>query len=207
MSRLVGRLRRADGDAGITLVELLVYSVLSVVVITVVGSLLVRTLVSQRDVRSVTGATTAAQLVAASVEAGVRNAAAVRPPVTLEGADELLVARVAQVDAAGTPGWRCQGWFYDASESTLSTRTTPASAGSAAITAPTTAGHLATWTVLATGVDLAPGVPRAFTHEPGVPAAGVRLDVEVAAGTRKPVRISTRVTQRPQGSTESAPCF
>lgn len=191
-------------DAGITLVELLIYSVLMLVVLTLVGTILYRALVSQRDVRDVTDASNAAQLVSASFERGVRNASKIA--YTTSAGDELLAVR-ARVGSSTAPSWACEGWFYDASALTLYTKTVPAAgAPNPAITAPVSTADYATWTTLARG--LSPRAPSTAVFTPdGLPIATVDLNISVAAGQRRPVVIVTQATKRPQGSTESAPCF
>ncbi len=194
---------RAESDRGFTLVELIVYCALLAIVLPLVGTLLHRTLVTQRDVGAVTEASTTSQTVARSVGAGVRNASAISY-TTPSSETELLVVR-AQVGPAGTPSWMCQGWYYDGAHDVLYAKRVPAAgAASPAITAPT-AAQLATWTELARGVT--PPGGRVFTPTPSTDPTEVTLRFMTAAGERKQALISTSFTKRPQGETGSDPCF
>jgi len=200
------RVSTRPADRGVTLVELLVYSALLVLVLTIVGSMLYRALVSQRDVRAVTEASNTAQLVASSVESGVRNAAAIKY-TALAGADELLVAR-ASFGSTVAPSWTCVGWFYDASEKVLYTRrVSPTGAPTPAITAPSTPANYATWVALADGVVPLTVGAHVFTPAPIAAPTMVSVDMKVLAGTRKPTAMSSSFVSRPQGETGSAPCF
>jgi hypothetical protein len=217
MSRVVDRARRAGGETGITLVELLLASALTLLVVTVAGSLMLRTFVSQRDVAALTGATAGAQALAASVEAGVRNAAAVRPPVVLPGGDEFLVVRTVDHDAAGetpatrTVDWRCRAWFYDASAHAVAMRSTSASSAGAAISAPASADAFG-WTVI---VDRVRPPSPGSTVLAGGSGGGIDLHFSVVDDRRTSTvdddrtlaAISTHVTQRPQGEIGGQPCF
>ena len=209
MNRLRGRLPRPGDDRGLTLVELLVYSVLLVVALALVGALMQRTVESQRDVRSVAEAASSAQAAAASVETGVRSAAAMKYS-PLAGGDEQLIVRT-QTGPAGAPVWSCQAWFYDASDKTLYVKRVPSSgAAPAALQVPTTPGQFTTWTSLGVGISAWPSGAKAFVLNSTSPPTTVHLGIRVAAAKRQPVEISTSFTRRPQGSGQEGvgtPCF
>ncbi|WP_164983985.1 prepilin-type N-terminal cleavage/methylation domain-containing protein [Cellulomonas endophytica] len=213
------RTRLAGRDRGVTLVELIVSMAILVVLLPLAGLLLESTLLSQRDTGDLTRAGDAAQTVAGSVEAGVRNASAFRVtyvrPTPSSDPDELLVVRTRGTGAT----WRCEAWWYDAAADTVWTRRVPESAGAAAALTPPSSGIPAGWTALARGVT-----PRARPVPSGSPtptpaagltgpavltatSRGVELGFTVATGRGKPVVLSTAISKRPQGQTGSAPCF
>jgi hypothetical protein len=211
---------RSGDDRGASLVELLVASAILAIVLPLAGSLLITALTSQRDVTSLTAASSDAQTVVTSVETGVRNASAIRRttyPAPDGGApDELLVVRTraGQLDA---DDWSCQAWFYDAGDHTVLTTRTPGSGHPPAITAPTD-GDVTGWVELARGVAPAPRTTPVPTPTPSptttgplqlftVTTKGVEIGLSVSAGSRKPVALTTSISKRPQGETESDPCF
>ena len=97
--------RRLDGDDGITLMELVVTSMLSVIILLIVGSLLINGLRGQHSVTAITTATNDSQLIATTIQADIRNSTAVK--TTAVGSDQFVIARVARgtstvVDATNT---------------------------------------------------------------------------------------------------------
>lgn len=121
---MIRRIReRLAADDGFGLAELGVYAVLSVIVLGIVGSVLITSIKTRIQVVEMTEAVGVGQLIANSVEEGVRNASG--PPgaidaqqrvgiqagvVTADG--QLLRARVAIGAIEGTVVWQCQAWFY-----------------------------------------------------------------------------------------------
>ena len=199
-----GRHRRADSrstEAGMTLIELLVYMVLAVVVLLVVGGLLINSLSSERTVRNATQATNAGQLVAQSVAQGVRNASALKITVPSSGT-ELLTVRTASLTSPLT--WSCQAWFFGGGE----VRTTRSSS---LITS--TPAAIATWTLLGTGMQRV-STGTVFTPIPAVNSRGVTLNLDVSTVNGQPVRISTSSTSLqplpvpvPVTGLVGSPCF
>lgn len=139
------RLRRDDG---FTLVELIVSSMLFSLVTLVAGGIFVGTLSAQQSVSAVTTSTTDAQLAGTSIDQGIRNSTGFDLTSADGGADQLLVAHVA---GSGTVlEWTCRAWYYDSSGGG-SIRTTTAANGTHIAAPPASA--LATWTLLADGVE------------------------------------------------------
>lgn len=197
-------LRHRGVDRGVSLVELLVASAILAIVVPIGGGILHSAVVSQRDVDAVTKANTASQAVAASVEAGVRNAAALRLTAAgADGADELLVARIRTGVAADSDSWVCQGWFYSSVDDVLYTRRIPATSATTPIVAPTST-TVAAWTPLAAAVT-PPGSGRLFALSGDL--RRVDLAVVVSAGERRPAALSTSVVRRPQAQIKGTPCF
>lgn len=122
MNALRQRLRIVNtehDDAGFGLAELLVYMVLSVLVLAIAGSLFITGLRTRGTVQNLSDTSGAGQLIATSVEEGVRNASGALGSTDsgiLAGAEtatgQLLRARVAVGTNAGTIIWQCQAWFY-----------------------------------------------------------------------------------------------
>ena len=190
--RLVSR--REPTEDGVSLVELLIYSVLSVIVLLIVSGLLVNALTTQRTVRDATQASNTGQLVSKSVGQGVRNASAIWHSAA--GVEpELLVVRTA--GSGDTPTWSCQAWSFD--DGDVRTRT-------ATGLIPTTAASIAAWTLLGSGMEAVSGSP-VFTKT----GRSVALLVDVDTGEGQPVRISTSSTSRQPvpatGVEVSLPCF
>lgn len=87
---------QAAQTAGYSLTELLVYLSFAVVVLTLIGEMLINTLAVERTISGRTGASTAAQIIAQSISAGVRNAVVLEMTETSSG--QLL--RLANVGTA-----------------------------------------------------------------------------------------------------------
>lgn len=185
--------RTVPEERGFTLVELLVYMMLMVLVLAVAGGLLSSTLMQSATVRTVDESSTAAQLAADSIESGIRNSSDFSLTSTV-GDDQMIVARVASNDATLT--WSCVAWYYSATEGSLRMLRSDA-----AIAAPTSA-QLASWALLANGVEPISGSAIFST------TAGRRLVIAFngLAGDHPPVAITTSAFGR-AGATGSVSCF
>ncbi|MCY7289265.1 MAG: prepilin-type N-terminal cleavage/methylation domain-containing protein [Cryobacterium sp.] len=173
---------RVFDDAGMTLVELLVYMVLAVVVLLIVGGLLINSLSSERTVRNATQASNTGQLVAQSVAQGVRNASALKIRTPSFGG-ELLTVRTASRTNPQT--WSCQAWYFGAGE----VRTTK----STALIPTTTAASITNWTLLGTGIQNVLG-GAVFSSAPAMNPREVILNFDVSTVNGQPVRISSSST-------------
>lgn len=186
--------RTAHAEEGFTLVELLVYGLVLVIVLTIVGGLLISSLSTERSVRSVTSASTTGQLAAESIVTGIRNSSgfAVSTPVP---SDQMVVARVA--GSGDSIDWTCTAWYYSAAGdgSIRSTRS------ASAIAAPT-AAQLAAWTLITEGVDSIGGSP--------VFAVGgtdtLAIMFHSLAGDRPPVAIESSAVSR-AGAPGGTACY
>lgn len=190
-------LTRARDDDGITLVELLIYTFLAVIVLTIVGSILINSLRAESQVRDAAQSTSTAQLIAESLGRGVRNASAVE--LSAPTADSLLL-RTRSIDASASGSWYCHAWIWSGGE----LRTTRSST---AINAAPDSAALAGWTLLATDVEQVGGAPL-FSLGADQRSVDVRLTVGVGDGV--PVLIdSVMVAQQPIPATGkvTAPCF
>lgn len=197
MKRAIRKLR-ASADAGMSLVELLIYSLLLVTILVIAGAIIMNSLTTQQTVTTVTSATSAGQLVSSSVEQGIRNASSFQV-ATPTAFGQALRSRTVRVTQAGVSTWQCQAWFRT-SGGDFYTRV-----GNATIAVPATAGDLTSWTLISRGVNLPAGVTQAFTGSSGQ----LTLAVSVDPGDADSVLISTTIVSRPQTDTGTAPttCF
>lgn len=188
--------KRQSAESGLTLIELLVYSVLMVVVLLLVGGVLISALKAQNTVGNATQASNAGQLVARSVGHGVRNASTLWHSPT-GAVPELLMARTAQSDSAGT--WVCQAWAFIGG--TIRTITS-----TSAISTTQTSTTVSSWTLLTTGTQsLSAGSTPIFA----VTGNQVDLNLEVKVAGSKPVLVKTSsVRRQPDAMTGALPkCF
>lgn len=125
-------------DRGISLIELLVYMLLSIVMLLIVGGLLINTLNTEKQVRSMTASASSGQVVTQSVAQGVRNASDLE--LTAPSSDSQLL-RTRSIGNAATGVWTCRAWFVEGGS--VWTKTS-----SSAITAPSDS-DLADWLLLA----------------------------------------------------------
>lgn len=188
---------QSGDDDGITLVELLIYTFLAVIVLTIVGSILINSLRAESQVRDAAQSSSTAQLIAESLGRGVRNASAVEISAPAAGS---LLLRSRSIDASASGSWYCHAWIWSGGE----LRTTRSSA---AISAAPDAATVAGWTLLATDVEQVGGAPL-FSLGADQRSVDVRLTVGVGDGV--PVLIdSVMVAQQPIPATGkvTAPCF
>lgn len=190
--RLAERLARVtrSADAGFSLMELIVYSLVLALVLAIVGGMLISLLATQKTVNTMNEASTAGQLAADSIETGVRNASAftlTEPTATTQ----LLKARVAKGTATNII-WKCAAWYY-----------TPINGGSiryaesgSAITA-----NVSTWLVLATGIK-----PTSGALIWGTQGEQLTIDFKALAGDDLPAIISSSAVSRAE-VLESGTCF
>jgi type II secretory pathway pseudopilin PulG len=196
-SRMVRELRSLPSgrnETGFTLVELIVYAVLMVVVLAVVGAILINSSRAERSVRSASEAAAVGQVIAQSVERGVRNASALTLVNDASGGGQLLLARTAGTDSALT--WRCQAWYFSPTDDGAVYTTTAAT-----VIALPTGGPKGVWSLLGGGVSATTGA-GVFA----APAGRVEVGLKVAASGQPAVHIQTTAVQR-QAGLESAPCF
>ncbi len=188
------RARLAD-DRGISMAELLIYSMLLSGVLIIVGALLINSLRTQNTVTTITQASTAGQLAARSIETGIRNSSTFKL-ITVNTSDQLLLARVSDANGA----WSCQAWYYDNTNNAIRFK-------KSSLSIPSTqwsATNLAKWTLLTEGV-LPPQGAAASAPIFVESGAKVTLSFRVEAGDHKPALISSSAARRlSQGSTQ---CF
>lgn len=188
-------------DAGLTLIELVIYAMLLIVVLGAVGSLVISATSAQTQVATIGSAVDSSQLVVRSVGAGIRNSSAFKAEApTADG--QLLRARVA-LSSSGLV-WTCRAWYWSATTGGLYSTSNP----TAMVAAPLLGVAPSGWTLLASGTAVPAGATQPFTSLPG--NAQLKLALTVSApGAAQPVLLSTTFMQYPQSDLTSAPvsCF
>jgi hypothetical protein len=147
------------------------------------------TLGSERTIRTTTQATSGGQLVAQSIDKGVRNATWI--DLTAASGEYFLTVRTASSTAVVT--YSCQAWYITPAGAAYM-RTSPTK-----ITKPV-AGNVTGWTLLSTGIQQS-GSSSILSRS----GREIAMSFEVDAGDAPDVLISTSALSR-QTSTESAPC-
>lgn len=190
----------SDDERGFTLVELMISTGLTIIVLVITGGILISGLRTQEIARSVTDAANTAQQIVHSVQSGIKNASAITVNSNATTGTQLLLARTVSSDPNSTAP-SCQAWYYTPTNggAVYTTKTTPA----AAITLPS-GGPQGVWTILGTGVSPAdPSTGKVFNAPNG---GRVELKFDVAAGSHPYVLINT-MTYNSQSTSVSSPCF
>lgn len=133
MKNLVGMPSRTTDEAGISLVEVIMYSALSALLLSVLGGLFYAGFTTQASAAGRNAATGSAVVASNSLQTAVRNASSISVTGTV------LKARV----ATGASGWQCVAWALTV-DNKLVYKTS-----SVAITSST---DYSGWATLATGV-------------------------------------------------------
>jgi hypothetical protein len=197
MNRL--RLILAAREAGLSMVELLIYIMLSVVVLGIGGNVLISSIQAQRDMSNLADSTSISQLVTSSVRSGIRNSSAfqVATPTAL---GQLVRSRSVSTTSAGVSTWSCRAWYLTASGTFYQKTST-----TGLIAAPTIASDLSTWQMITTGVTVPTGTSQAFTGSSGQ----IDMTIQVTNGATKAVLSKTTILARPQANTLTVPttCF
>jgi prepilin-type N-terminal cleavage/methylation domain-containing protein len=214
-TRLLGLLRARvargrEPDGGFTLVELLVASMISVIVLGLVGSLFLKTMQTQRSVEDAAGTTNNAKVVFDDLQSSVRlsgevdvRAAADMTTTPADGKGDVLVlkSRVNEGVVTSRTTWRCVAW-YIAPDRTLHKKVVspPPASG----TAPMLGAAPASWPVVARDVSAVAGQSpfTALDPNPDV-AAWYPGSVTVALkfqsqSSRIPVSLQSTITPRRQ---------
>lgn len=189
--------RRESDDSGFSLIELLIYMVLSIVVLTMIASILINSLRAEGIVRESSQATSTAQLAAQSLNRGIHNASAIEVMTPASG---ITLLRTRSIDSADAGTWRCEAWAVVDGE----IRTTTSSA---AIAPPTDPSMTATWLLLAEGAAPIGSTPY-FSLGADDRSLAVALTIGDASGV--PVTIDTTIVSKqpiPATGKVTAPCF
>ncbi|MDJ0337804.1 hypothetical protein [Cryobacterium sp. PH31-O1] len=193
--------RRRSGERGITLVELLIYSGLSVLVLALVGGMLVNSLTAQRRVSERSQASSVGQIIAQSVHAGVRAATELK--LTSASTGQLLV--LTSLGTSTEIVTVCEGWYYTPVNggAMYATRAAPTSARIVAPSAADLAAGSGGWALLGTGIQ-----PDQASPVFALPTSTtLHLTFAVNSGTDSaPVRIATTSTSR-GNEAEANTCF
>jgi hypothetical protein len=188
------RVRPQSDDSGFTLPEVIMYGLLLGIVLAVVASMMASGQIAERTVRIVFGASTDGQLLADSVETGIRNASGYKVTAPTEST-QLLSARVAQ----GTTSivWVCAAWYYtpNADGGAVWYKSSPT-----AIANPTSS-TLSSWTRLGTGIS-----PITGTKIFEIAGSQLTFSFKVDADGNPPATFSSSATSRSQ-VWSTTPCF
>lgn len=204
---------RQSREAGYTLVELLMYSSLLVLILTVVGGMLLNTLTSEQKVLDSADASSLSQLISTSVHSGVRNATAVEvtPGIDPDTDDQLLVVTAVSTDSTLTASARvCQAWYYtETNGGAMYYKRGTAPQTIVAPTADALANDMTGWILLGSGLsasDDSAGVAQPVFSDSSAGSPSITLNFAINAdGDSSPALISTTVTSR-QGATEATSC-
>ncbi|MHA6693293.1 PilW family protein [Homoserinimonas sp. A520] len=200
-----------SSDRGMTLIELLVYSILSLLVLSIVGGLLISSLNAQGVVTDSSASTNGGALVADSVATGVRSSIDLR---AVPGDPSILLVHRLDDALATPPTTHCEAWYFGDGE----VRTTRYAASSAV--APATdsmvpawiegkAGAFSNWILLGTDATLtadSSGTPVPVFVATGTTQVEVALQMSVGRGSTVLVETTAVSRQKvPTGVTER--CF
>lgn len=194
--RTPARLRIRD-DAGISLVELLIYMLLAVTVLTIIAAILINSLRAESTVRTSAEATNSAQLAAQSLNRGIHNASAIQVSTPAAG---VTVVRTRSIDSSTAGVWRCEAWVVADGQLRTTNSTT-------AIAVPTTAAAVSSWLLLAEGVRPIGATPL-FSLAADQRSLAVTLTVD--NGSAVPVTLDTTIVSKqpiPSTGRVTSPCF
>lgn len=183
----------ANGEAGIGVIEIMVYTALMVIVMVVVSSVFNTLFKVHSSVAGGVSATQSNQLIANSVETGVRNASAVQLQ-TVNSTDQMVIAR--SVGSGDTAAWQCYAWYFDAGNHQVRFTASPTAV------APPTSAQLATWQLLGSKV-----YPQAGSGIFSLSGSRLSLRIKTLVGASvSSVPMQTTVSVA-AASWVSAPCF
>lgn len=196
----IGKKPRHDREEGFTLIEMMLATGVSLVVLAIAGGILINSVRAQDNAAKVTLAGNTAQQIVRSVQAGVRNASAITVINDPIAGTQLLLARGVGSDPALTAA-SCQAWYYSPVNggAVFTKKTTPAS-----LIALPAGGPAGIWTLLGSGVTPADPVTGKVFNAPS--GGRVELKFDVAAGSHPYVLINT-TTYTSQTASISSPCF
>ncbi|TFC27484.1 hypothetical protein E3O25_10345 [Cryobacterium sp. TMT1-3] len=186
-------------EQGFTLVELLVYSAFSVIILSLVGGMLISSLAAQKTIVSRAEASTTGQLLSQSIHGGVRNASAMQ---VIEDGQMLVVATAK--DGKEEAGEFCQAWVYIEADNAVYYQR--AAAGKANYITTPIAGDLEGWLMLGDGITPNDSA-KPFFVSLGTPPNEVAVSFLVDTGSdNSPVLFeSTTIARQPE--TGSSACF
>lgn len=170
---------KGNSDYGLSLIELVVYVLVSSVLLLATSAILVNSWTTQQNVTNVTDATNRGQVITSTVERAMRNAIAF--DVSLDGT-------TLRVHTSLPGALACQGFYLANGESRMSI--------SSSALAPFSA-----WSIWQPGVTQRGSTP--FFAETG-PTVSYTFDVSTTAA---PVRFAGRAAARSAATGVSAPCW
>lgn len=184
-------------EHGFSLVELLIYMLLSIVVLTMIGSILISSLRAENVIRTSSASANEAQTASQSLARGIHNASALSVTAPSAG---ISLLRSRSLDSTSAGAWRCEAWAIV--DGQLRWTTSPS-----AITVPTSAAAVSTWTLILDGVGPVDSRPYFSSSADG---RSIAIAFRTLARDSTPVQLTpTLSTRQPVPSTgiESLPCF
>lgn len=184
-------------DEGVSMVELLVYMLLAVVVVTIVASILINSLRVDSQVRAGAESADTAQLTALSLGQGIRNASAIE---ILNPTPTSTLLRTRSIDGSETGEWFCNVWHYANGELRW------ARSAAALPPAPDQA-TIDSWLLLSDGVELVGAAP---IFQLGADLRSVAVSFSVQNEDGAPILLDTTMVSRqpvPSTGVESDPCW
>jgi type II secretory pathway pseudopilin PulG len=181
----------APDERGFTLIELLIYSVLSIIVLTVVAGFLINSPKTEQLVRDASAAAGEGQAVARSISTGIQQAAKV--DLATPTADTYVVRAMVIDDPFSVPtGAYCQAWYFGDGvvRTTRSDSTIPV---------PTTTADVSGWSVIASGVEPVDAIPvfslagRTLEFSFNITTDGDPVLIGTTATSRQPEAVPTDV--------------
>lgn len=202
------RVRAARGQDGMSLVELIISSMLTIFMLTLIGSLFMRSMDANAAVRATTVTTNEARLqfdeiqraIRLAVETDVRVGTA-PTVVPSDGRGDLLIvkSRLNEGNVTSASTWRCMGWYVDPDGNLRGVKDKTIASGT-----PATATNPATWPIITRGVTALAPSSAFLAHDPDADveawypgSVGVSLLFEVA-DANVPVNVATTVAPRRQ---------
>lgn len=191
---------RKRDDGGFTLVELMIYAVLMIVVLGIAGSLFIRVLTEQRDIKAMADANNEAQLAFKQLEMDVRNA----DWAQVDAGGTLLVVRTRVATSVTDFTPTCVGYYFDETAQTLYRMQTTDSAPTVSALSASNASALQavgeTWTPVVNSAD-AIGASAVFGPLDGLSESPDAVTVSLAANANdvhKPVEFMKSIGMRKQ---------
>lgn len=195
------RLRvQTDDDAGLTLVELIMYMVILVIVMLMAGAIFINIIQNERYARGTADAGNEAQLVFKQVEYDLRSAKWAR----VAHGGQALVLATREASSASDATAKCVTYFYDDVDRELrrdsSTSATTAQGALAAANTSAMRTLSGDWNVVGTDVEPVGAAPvfgptDATISSPETVTVDLRLDTFT---DRKPIEFSKAISLRPQ---------
>jgi Tfp pilus assembly protein FimT len=159
MTDRAGRVPDSTGrrdEAGITLIEMLIYMALLAIVTALVASGIITGIKAQKTVNSVDNASTSAQVITESLQAGIGSGTNTYTLAAV-GSDQLVRSRSISLGTSipsttPTPTASCVAWYFSTTYHELLTYASTSTAGSTPTLATTGLPSTAGWRVLSANV-------------------------------------------------------
>jgi hypothetical protein len=197
------RLDRLRGDEGLTLPEVIVVSIVTTIILIAVGGMYISTLRTERVISDLSQGASSAQLVARSIDSGVRNGV-ILDSVRI-GSDGGQMLAVCTAGAGTTAAYSWRAWYYSPTgNGSIRSRDF---ASNAKPSVPS-ASQLSGWTLLLDGIDPRNGAGVFSVNEPNRTSAriafageGARTDTMSAT-----IEFAPNLAPHPTYAPGSEPC-